>query len=143
MRSNSTKNVSTKKTAPKADGAEKKTLSKTSKQMDEDDEVELDEELDETPKKKLAGKKSTNAVDEDEDDEDDDVDVDEVDEFGDSDDEFDLDKDFEEFDLPKSKKAAGGKKKAGDDEDFDIDDDFKDLGFFSDDNGFDDDDDDF
>lgn len=54
-----------------------------------------------------------------------------------------MDKDFEEFDLPKSKKSTGGAKKSSKDDDFDIDDEFKDLGFFNDSNGFDDDDDDF
>ena len=47
-------------------------------------------------------------------------------------------KDFEEFELPKSKSKSGPKKSSKDDDD----DDFKDLGFFNE-GGFDDDDDDF
>ena len=59
-------------------------------------------------------------------------------------DDFDLDKDFEEFELPKSKSKSPAKKKSGKDDDFGVDDEFKDLGFFgSSGGGFDDDDDDF
>jgi hypothetical protein len=54
-----------------------------------------------------------------------------------------LDKEFEEFDIPKSKGTKGGKKSSKGD-DLDIDDDFKDLGFFSEDSdGFEEEDDDY
>ena len=55
----------------------------------------------------------------------------------------DWDPDFEEFDLPKSRKGKAGKD-ADEEEDFKIeeDDEFKDMDLF-DDGGFDDDDDDF
>lgn len=92
--------------------------------------------------KKAAPKKAK-------DDEEDDDDEDDMDDFDDDDDDFgkddfgdefdfDADPDFEEFDMPKSKKGkttTGGKKK--DDDDFD--DDFGNLDIFND--GFDDEDD--
>lgn len=83
--------------------------------------------------------KKAEEVEEDEDDEDLDEDGDDLD--GEEDDAWDPD--FEEFDLPKSKKG-GGKKDADEDEDFKIEEDpeFKDL-FSGGGNGFDDEDDDF
>lgn len=75
-------------------------------------------------------------------------DIDEEDDVEDIDDDWetsenddDWDKDFEEFDLPKSKGRSGGKKSYDDDDDFKMDDEFKDL--FGDKNDFDDEDDDF
>ena len=53
-----------------------------------------------------------------------------------------IDKDFEEFDLPKSKGKSGrGKKSFDDDDDFGLDDEFKDL--FGDPTFDDDEEDDF
>jgi DNA-directed RNA polymerase subunit delta len=76
-----------------------------------------------------------------EDDDDDDMDVEEDDaalvEDDDSIDDDELDKEFAEFDLPKSNR---GGKKAGDD---DVDEEFRDLGLDTGGGGFDDDDDDF
>lgn len=87
--------------------------------------------------KKAAPKKSKS---EDED-EDDDFEDDEDDDFFDDDfedeDLVDIDPDFEEFDLPKSKGGkAAGKSKSLEDE---FGDDFGDLNIFDDEDGFDDD----
>jgi hypothetical protein len=102
--------------------------SKTKKVEDDED---LDDE-DVAPKK--SSKKSS---DDDDDDEDDDVD-------GAEEDDDEWDPDFEEFDLPKSRKGKGGSK-AEEEEDFKVEDteDFKDLDLFNDSESFDDEDDDF
>ena len=97
-------------------------------------EEDLDDEDvdDETPVKKGGTKKATDDEDED--------DVDDADaEEGDD----DWDPDFEEFDLPKSRKGKGGKD-AEEEEDFKVeeDEDFKELDLF-DDGGFDDEEEDF
>ena len=93
------------------------------------EEADLDDE-EEVPVKKSGAKSA----------DDDEEDVDDVDaEEGDD----DWDPDFEEFDLPKSRKGAGGKD-ADEDEDFKVeeDEDFKELDLF-DDGSFDEEDDDF
>ena len=98
----------------------------------EDDEASIEEEV--APKKSAT---KAPAKDEDEDDFDDEEDMDIDDE------EDDWDPDFEEFDLPKSKKG-GGKKGEEEEEDvkFEEDEDFKDMDLFND-SGFDDEDEDF
>jgi hypothetical protein len=97
--------------------------------------VEDDKDLDDED---IAPKKSSKkASDDDDDDEDDDVD-------GAEEDDDEWDPDFEEFDLPKSRKGKGGSK-AEEEEDFKVEDteDFKDLDLFNDSESFDDEDDDF
>ncbi|WP_207492202.1 hypothetical protein [Aridibaculum aurantiacum] len=83
-----------------------------------------------------------NAKSADEEEDDDDVAEEEADEWEKPEEDDDWDPDFDEFDLPKSGKKAGGKKSADDDEDFKIDDEFKDL-FAGSSSDFDDEDDDF
>lgn len=76
---------------------------------------------------------------------DDEADTDEDDDWEKGEEEDDAwDPDFEEFDLPKSRKG-GGKKEADDDDDFKIEEDpeFKDLFSAGGNNGFDDEDEDF
>lgn len=92
------------------------------------DEEDLDDD-EEVPVKGAGAKK-----------EEDEEDVDDAD-AEEGDDEWDPD--FEEFDLPKSRKGAAGKE-ADEEEDFKVeeDEDFKELDLF-DDGGFEDDDDDF
>lgn len=97
--------------APKA----KKTASKK-----EEDEVYFDG--DEEPVD--LHKKTALKNDSDDDDEPEDDPIDEIEE-----DEFAVDKDFEEFDIPKSKtKSTGTAKKGKTSDDLEIDEDFKDLG---------------
>jgi DNA-directed RNA polymerase subunit delta len=97
--------------------------------------VEDDEDLDDED---VAPKKSSKKASEDDDDDEDD-DIDGVEE---DDDEWDPD--FEEFDLPKSRKGKAASK-AEEEEDFKVEDteDFKDLDLFNDSESFDDEDDDF
>jgi len=117
-------------------------------------EEDMDELAAKPVKATKAGAKTPKAAkSKSEDDDDDDLDEEEdvaldidEDEDLDIDDEeaYKIDKDFEEFDLPKSKTksiVAGSKKKV----DEDLDDDFKDLGLddLGTGGGFDDDDDDF
>lgn len=88
--------------------------------------------------KKAAPKKSKSEDEEDEDDdfEDDEVNIFDDDDFGDED-ITDIDPDFEEFDLPKSKGGkSAGKSTSLEDE---FGDDFGDLNIFDDEDGFDDD----
>mgnify|MGYP006204482579 CR=1 FL=1 len=59
------------------------------------------------------------------------------------DEEHSWDPDFEEFDIPKSKGKAAGKKKADEEDDFKIDEDFKEFDMMAGGDDFDDDDDDF
>ncbi|HET8572312.1 MAG TPA: hypothetical protein VFL76_00445 [Edaphocola sp.] len=90
--------------------------------------------------KEVSSKKK--GRDDEEDDEEDNLEEEDDDFYRDDSDEFDFDKDpdFEEFDLP-GKKTSGKKSGSGKKP---LDDDFEDLGFYSDDFGnFDDDDDDF
>ena len=87
------------------------------------------EELEEGQKKPGSAKKAT----------DDDDDVEEKPDDWEKP-EDDWDPDFEEFDLPKSKKAKSGKAGAEEDSKIEEDDEFKDL-FNENDGGFDDDDD--
>ena len=105
---------------------------KASKPKVEGDDDDLDDE-------EVAPKKSSKKSKTDEEDDDDDVDDDNWDK---EEDEEEWDPDFEEFDLPKSKKGKGGK--GGDEDDFKIeeDDEFKDMDLFND-SGFDDEEEDF
>lgn len=101
----------TKKPADQASASKTEKASSTSKQQAEDDPGLDDEDL-EVPDE-------WEKVDEDE----------------------TWDPDFDEFDVPKSKTAKTGGKKATEEDDFSSDDEFKDQGFFDDDaGGFDDDD---
>jgi hypothetical protein len=103
------------------------------KKIVEEEENDLDEDV--APKKSAKKAPAKDEDDEDDLDDDDDLDAD------DEDDEWDPD--FEEFDLPKSKKG-GGKKGEEEEEDvkFEEDEDFKDMDLFND-TGFDDEDEDF
>ncbi|MBD0331331.1 MAG: hypothetical protein ICV66_01620 [Chitinophagaceae bacterium] len=94
--------------------------------------------FDEKSVKKSSGKRISKAVRND--DEDDGIENDDDDDWNKGGEEEEWDPDFEEFDLPKSRK---GKADKGDDEDFKFDDDeFKDLEMFNDE-GFDDEEEDF
>ena len=109
--------------------AKAKSASTKKKQQDEDLD---DDELDEKPLKKSSTKS--------EDDDDDDI---EDDDWDKNEEEDAWDPDFEEFDLPKSKKGKASKG-ADTEEDFKIEEeeDFKDIDLFND-RGFDDEEEDF
>lgn len=101
------------------------------KKKTEDEDDDLDEEV--APKK--GGKKAA----------DDDDDIDDDDDFdGEEDDDDNWDPDFEEFDVPKSKKGKG-KAEEEEDDDFKIEEeeDFSDMDPFTGGSGFDDDEEDY
>jgi len=110
-----------------------KRASKTKKSAEDDDDFD---ELEESPKKSGSAKKPRD--EEDDDDVEEKPDEWEKPEEGDD----DWDPDFEEFDLPKSKKAKSGKAGGEENPKIEEDDEFKDL-FNENDGGFDDDDEDY
>ena len=106
----------------------KKASPKPGKQMEEDDDDGLDDEVDTTSVSRKAGKAVASTKTKKDDDDDDGVD-DGPDEWEKPEEEEEWDPDFEEFDVPKSKvkKADTGGKKPVDDEFTFEDEEFKDL----------------
>ncbi len=133
-KSDKEKNDSRKSSAsPKVNS--EKPAPKAKKQPDEEDDE--DDEDSDTPKaapKKGAKISSKSKKEDDEDDDDVDDDVEEVDEWEKAEEEANWDPDFDEFDVPKSKtkKAAGGTKKAKRDDDLGVEEEFWDLNLFKD-----------